>query len=178
MRLVSVAWVGKHKSRTSSRVFPPSAERGRVPHLGALWAPRSGFCGLCSVPKARNQGCPPERTGPQALFSLGVVSRRICSCFSKNTWDSTLAAAEGAGPPKLYSFSRNAQEGRHRLKKNGWMARAGSAGRAPGSRPGERPPGCAPSLWRHTGPCRPRPADTPRRRFDRWGRRPWLPCCS
>ena len=26
--------------------------------------------------------CHPERTGPQTYFSLGVVSRRICGCFS------------------------------------------------------------------------------------------------
>jgi hypothetical protein len=28
------------------------------------------------------RSCHPERTGPQTFFSLGVVSRRICSCFS------------------------------------------------------------------------------------------------
>ena len=28
------------------------------------------------------KSCHPERTGPQTLFSLGVVSRRICGCFS------------------------------------------------------------------------------------------------
>ena len=26
--------------------------------------------------------CRPERTGPQMFFNLGVVSRRICGCFS------------------------------------------------------------------------------------------------
>ena len=26
------------------------------------------------------KGCHPERTGPQAFFSLGVVSRRTCIC--------------------------------------------------------------------------------------------------
>src|ERR1700733_8345346 len=29
-------------------------------------------------------GCHPERTGPQTMFSLGVVSRRICFCSSQN----------------------------------------------------------------------------------------------
>jgi len=30
----------------------------------------------------KEMNCHPERKGPQAHFSLGVVSRRICICFS------------------------------------------------------------------------------------------------
>ena len=32
--------------------------------------------------EAQKRRCHPERKGPQAFFSLGVVSRRICGCFS------------------------------------------------------------------------------------------------
>jgi len=46
----------------------------------------------CLRNSQQNNGCHPERTGLQALFSLGVVSRRICICFSNNCGGATLLA--------------------------------------------------------------------------------------
>ena len=46
----------------------------------------------CLRNSQQSNRCHPERTGPQAIFSLGVVSRRICSCLSNNCAGITLRA--------------------------------------------------------------------------------------
>jgi hypothetical protein len=50
------------------------------------------------VPEIPNKSrcCHPERTGPQTLFSLGVVSRRICGCSSANFRDMNTRVEETA----------------------------------------------------------------------------------
>jgi len=55
------------------------------------------FSSVLSPKFALKTSCHPERTGPQTLSGLGVVSRRIGGCSSMNFWDITLESWQQSG---------------------------------------------------------------------------------
>ena len=79
------------------------------PSQGSVLLPRALFPsqgpvfpsqGLVSGISGKNNCCHPERTGPQVLFSLGGVSRRICGCSSTD-FGLTAPASVPTGPLAL-----------------------------------------------------------------------------
>jgi hypothetical protein len=64
-------WLRAAFNLSVAQMYGSYEERGRRRR-----APRFSFAGC----RSSANSCHPERTGPQTLFSLGVVSRRICFC--------------------------------------------------------------------------------------------------